>query len=408
MGYAQAVVGNPGVVAENLIQPIADLVSLELAPFSDAQASATFRVRNAALSTDWFSVLPSGNATAPDPASGDGLSERFGNSASAAGTRGTAIGNSATLSAPDCVSIGFAAGCAGTNSVSIGVGANGLSTHNTIIGAGASGHTDKVVAIGNAANITGDRSTGVGADSLTAGDGSTAVGGGSQANDSQATCVGQGSYATHSCVGIGYGTRGDASPSFGDRATALGAQALANGDRSTLLGASGNIAAGHNKSIGLGAFATSTGPNQLVVGNDSADITDCYFGRGVLSASPAAVTFHVTGGSGTNIAGANHIIAGGQSTGSAKGGDVLIQTSPAGGAGTSLNALATLAAFTGDSKIGVFTQAGTPVVQQANASQAGINSLAGAVYATDAAAIKAALQAFYTALANLGWCAATA
>jgi hypothetical protein len=50
----------------------------------------------------------------------------------------------------------------------------------------------------------------------------------------------------------------------------------------------------------------------------------------------------------------------------------------------------------------------TPVVQQANASAAGIASIAGSVYATDSAAIKAALTAIRSALAANGLLANTA
>ncbi len=86
-------------------------------------------------------------------------------------------------------------------------------------------------------------------------------------------------------------------------------------------------------------------------------------------------------------------LAGGKSTGNAKGGDVLIQTSPAGGAGSTLNALTTIARFTGDNKIGLFGAA--PVVQQVGASAAGLAAI------VDPNA-KAALTALQTALANLG------
>jgi len=75
------------------------------------------------------------------------------------------------------------------------------------------------------------------------------------------------------------------------------------------------------------------------------------------SPTQAAPLIGVSHSVGSNVVGTNLTLGAGQSTGSAKGGDVLIQTSPAGGAGSSQNSLVTLAQFTGDSKIGLFGHA---------------------------------------------------
>src|SRR6185369_6873007 len=65
------------------------------------------------------------------------------------------------------------------------------------------------------------------------------------------------------------------------------------------------------------------------------------------AAAPVAQTLQaqsvVTGTS--NTAGTDFSIAGSQSTGSAAGGSIIIKVSPAGGGGTSVNALATAATF---------------------------------------------------------------
>jgi hypothetical protein len=62
-----------------------------------------------------------------------------------------------------------------------------------------------------------------------------------------------------------------------------------------------------------------------------------YVGNGVSSASPVAAALRATNGSGTNIAGADMLIYGGESTGSAAGGAVRFVTASAGSSGTTAN-----------------------------------------------------------------------
>jgi hypothetical protein len=57
------------------------------------------------------------------------------------------------------------------------------------------------------------------------------------------------------------------------------------------------------------------------------------------SGTPVAQTLSVQGGSGTNIAGANFTIAGSQSTGSGKGGSIILSQSASGSSGINQNAL---------------------------------------------------------------------
>jgi len=64
-----------------------------------------------------------------------------------------------------------------------------------------------------------------------------------------------------------------------------------------------------------------------------------YIGNGLASASPQPGGVFATGGSGTNISGANLSINGGQSTGTGSGGAILFQTSAAGSSGSLNNAL---------------------------------------------------------------------
>jgi len=56
-----ALVTNPGAVLQNLIQPVADAVALDLRPFSDAQTNLLLRVQNAAGSIDNLVVTAKGH-----------------------------------------------------------------------------------------------------------------------------------------------------------------------------------------------------------------------------------------------------------------------------------------------------------------------------------------------------------
>lgn len=96
-------------------------------------------------------------------------------------------------------------------------------------------------------------------------------------------------------------------------------------------------------SIALGSLANPTGSNQLVMGGggNGLGITSGFFGQGVTSASPEAFTFGVTGGSGSNTAGANAIHAAGISTGSATPASLLFQTSTAAGSSSTPQSLTT-------------------------------------------------------------------
>lgn len=71
------------------------------------------------------------------------------------------------------------------------------------------------------------------------------------------------------------------------------------------------------------------------------DLNDTYFGIGITNATPPSHTINATGGSGTNIGGADIKLAGGKGTGNASGGSILFQTSDAGGSGSTLQTLST-------------------------------------------------------------------
>jgi len=179
----------------------------------------------------------------------------------------------------------------------------------------------------------------------------------------QATVViGWGASATGgSSVTMGYSasTQGDAGQ------VAIGRAATANGNGGTAIG--GFTDTNGYASTVLGVRSEATADRQFVVGSSSYHINDVYTGNGVTNAAPEDVTYHATGGSGTDIAGANLTLAGGAGTGTGAGGHLIFQTAAAGGSGSSLNSLATMLELTDDSKIGFF--AATPVVQQSGTGE---------------------------------------
>lgn len=95
-----------------------------------------------------------------------------------------------------------------------------------------------------------------------------------------------------------------------------------------------------SKSIALGAYATVYGSYQMVVGSDASPIEQIWLGNGmVTAAAPAGVLVSSSGASGTNVAGQDHIIAGGPGTGTANGGNIIFGTAPGGASGSTWNGL---------------------------------------------------------------------
>ncbi len=201
-------------------------------------------------------------------------------------------------------------------------------------------------AFGAGATVAGTNQTAIGA-------GATTTGGGSAGN----TAIGQGAIAGDNSLAVGSGAS-----AFGFGGTAVGKSALAGQNSATAIGraanantsgshgsvAIGNASVVNGQSVG-GAIAIGSGAtalaNQLVIGSVLSVVTlpqfisDVYIGNGVTAAAPQSVTYHATGGSGTDIAAAALNLAGGRGTGTGLGGSVVIQTAPAGGSGTTQNAL---------------------------------------------------------------------
>jgi hypothetical protein len=100
---------------------------------------------------------------------------------------------------------------------------------------------------------------------------------------------------------------------------------LTTGLSNILIGSGSNVSSsGVSTSLGIGRNVVCTANNQIVFGSTNYAYTDFYIGEGVLSVSPGSITINATGGSGTDIAGGNLILAGGKSTGAASPASIII------------------------------------------------------------------------------------
>jgi len=128
----------------------------------------------------------------------------------------------------------------------------------------------------------------------------------------------------------------DVSASGTGTTTAVGGSAI-GGPSAVAIGYASN--ADQTDCIAIGRQADCVAANTLVFGGPGHGITSAYFGESVTDNSPAAVTLHATGGSGTNTAGADMSLAAGKGTGSGAPGAVKIQTSATLASGTTLQTL---------------------------------------------------------------------
>jgi hypothetical protein len=201
--------------------------------------------------------------------------------------------------------------------------ANVLKTDDSFIIAGTGSSPDPVA--------TGTEHFGAG--SSATGQNSTAFGSNATATTTNSVVIGRSSTdgGNSGAVALGFGAGSTGANSFAlGRGSTAAAQSIAIGF---------NAAASFITSMAFGRAATTTAANQFVAGADTYYIDNIFFGNGVVSATPQAFTLNGTGGSGSNIAGGNAIIAGGKGTGTGLGGSVKIQTAQAGSSGSSLNSL---------------------------------------------------------------------
>lgn len=243
-------------------------------------------------------------------------------------------GSTAYISNPQSQSnseaFGLAASVTGANAVATGNAAT-AAAEGVAVGQGATA-VGQAVALGRSAGVSsgsfgGPVSIGFGANAASWG---VAIGSGSSTAGNWGTAVGEGASTT-----------GQLGAAFGNGATAA--------QQSVALGADA-VTAGNNQ-IAIGAGAETTANNQLVIGGSTADgsyITNAYFGSGVSDATPQDVTLHATGGSGTDVAGADLNLAGGAGTGAAAGGNINLQVATPGASGSAANVPATVVGISGN------------------------------------------------------------
>jgi hypothetical protein len=226
----------------------------------------------------------------------------------------------------------------------IGSGANvntATATRNTVVGtnASASGAIIRSVVVGSQASVQGSQSVVVGDAAIAQGVNSVAVGYLSNAgtagtsvaigsgavntiNGSGTVIIGQGAAITTSS-GVDSMAIGRAATVTSANGIAIGAAATA-GNQAVRVGNGGAAAAG---SIALGISSVSAA-NEFVAGAVGGEISNVYFGKGKVNTTATAVTINGTGGSGADNAGADLQLDGGASTGTGRGGNVILRATP--------------------------------------------------------------------------------
>jgi hypothetical protein len=129
--------------------------------------------------------------------------------------------------------------------------------------------------------------------------------------------------------------------------TAIGALArCGNGTaRGSAFGYQANVS--HADALAFHAGATTTAANQAVFGSQTSALNDWYFGSGVVGATPTAIAFNATGGSGNDVSAQDFAFCGGKGTGSGTPGDLVFKVSTALGSGSTLQTLTERARLTG-------------------------------------------------------------
>lgn len=257
-----------------------------------------------------FTVAP----TAPGSGSS---SERFGLSSIASNTSTVAIGNSASASGLSATVVGAGSSSSTANSVVVGQGITLTSNDSqVVIGAGASANGQYGIAIGRDSLARQSRCVAIGGQ---------AIAGGPNSADNQTVAVGGLSFTNQGAndsVAVGYN-----------------AGVSLNSASSIAIGSGANVIANAAQSIVMGRSAANTAANQFVAGSSSFPISNIFFGKGVVNATPTAYTINGTGGTGSNIAGAAVVLAGGKSTGTGAGGNVALQTTPSSASSSTANTL---------------------------------------------------------------------
>jgi hypothetical protein len=225
--------------------------------------------------------------------------------------------------------------------------------------------------IGPSASVTGINSMAMGSNTTAVGNSSIAIG-----RNASASIAG---------LALGVGAVAAAGTAIGV-STSAGSLGVTIGELCTHTVGTGGIAIGKGATaagtaaIVLGVNNTAQANTLVIGGSGGFHITDSYIGSGATSTSPISHTLNATGGSGTDIAGANLTLAGGRPTGAGAGGYVAISTAVAGASGTGLRSLVERMRITsvGNLLIGTTTEtASSGLIQLATGTTAASGILAG-------------------------------
>lgn len=175
---------------------------------------------------------------------------------------------------------------------------------------------------------TGEGSTAVGASAVGSGDSATAIGVGANASGADAICFGYGSTCT------------------GDQTFCSGVDTVCIGDDVIAFSTGAIITA--SDVICLSPNGCDNVGNDAVFGGENAAMSTAYFGKGRVSTAPTTATISGTGGSGSNVAGAELALRGGRGTGTGIGGNVSLNYCAAGSSGSSLNSCAPSMTYNGN------------------------------------------------------------
>jgi len=193
---------------------------------------------------------------------------------------GTGIGDEGVISYDTSTNDFQISGVAGVT-ISNGISAPSTGASSESYGSGASTGDSNCLAVGASSSAAGALNVAIGVAASTSG--------------VDATTVGAGSVAAANSISMGrLANSGSGSVALGEQANAIASFSIAIG-RATSAG---------SRSIAIGdTVAAITG--EFVAGATGFPISNVYFGEGKTDATPAAYTIHGTGGSGTDIAGAN-------------------------------------------------------------------------------------------------------
>jgi hypothetical protein len=239
-------------------------------------------------------------------------------------TQGVAVGELAQATGTGgCTAMGFNARASANQTSAFG--------HNTLAS------DVNAMALGWNAQATGSSGLALGSNSTATSTSTTAIGAGADATNADAFAFGANSTASGTNGSMAIGTNSSSTKTGVGGAMAIGFGAVADQD----------------SSIVVGANAATTAAGQFVVGSTGRPIRNVFIGTAVTHTAPLSVAYNASGGSGTNIAAADIIIAGGIATGNAAGGDILLQTSDAGAGSAIPQTLTTKATITAAGDVGI-------------------------------------------------------